>query len=60
MRMIIGGEFCDAADGRVYEVKNPATTGEVIDKVPQAGPADVALRGPIAVRTRPAAMRQAI
>jgi len=39
--MIIAGESCDAAGKEFVEIRNPAT-GEVIDRVPQAGPADVA------------------
>ena len=35
-QMSIGGEWVDAADGRTYEVKNPAN-GEVIDSVPLGG-----------------------
>jgi acyl-CoA reductase-like NAD-dependent aldehyde dehydrogenase len=40
MKMLIGGERVDAASGKVFPVKNPAT-GEVIDHVPQAGVDDV-------------------
>src|SRR5207244_220832 len=38
--MIIEGERTRAASGKTYEVRNPAT-GEVVDEVPQGGPADV-------------------
>ena len=38
--MIIEGERTSAASGKTYEVRNPAT-GEVVDKVPAGGPADV-------------------
>lgn len=38
-QMSIGGEWVDAADGRTYDVKNPAN-GEVIDSVPLAGVED--------------------
>jgi acyl-CoA reductase-like NAD-dependent aldehyde dehydrogenase len=38
--MIMGGERPAAASGESYEVFNPAT-GEVVDRVPDAGPADV-------------------
>lgn len=40
MKMLIGGEWVDAATGASYSVRNPAT-GDVIDTVPQAGTADV-------------------
>jgi acyl-CoA reductase-like NAD-dependent aldehyde dehydrogenase len=65
MRMLINGTQCDAADGRVYEVKNPAT-GAVIDTVPQAGPEDVhraieaALRGKEIMAQLPAHRRSEI
>jgi len=39
-RMWIGGEWTDAADGRVFEVVNPATE-EVVDTAPRAGTKDV-------------------
>ena len=39
-RMWVAGEWCDAADGRVFEVVNPATE-EPIDTAPRAGAADV-------------------
>ena len=39
MKMLIGGEWRDAADGAVMEIRNPAT-GELIDTVPAAGEAD--------------------
>src|SRR5919202_5247607 len=38
--MIIEGERVNAASGETYEVRNPAT-GEVVDRVPSGGPADV-------------------
>ena len=38
--MWIGNRDAAAADGRVFEVRNPATE-EVIDAAPRAGPADV-------------------
>jgi acyl-CoA reductase-like NAD-dependent aldehyde dehydrogenase len=38
--MIIEGERVEAASGRTYEVRNPAT-GEVVDRVPDGGPEDV-------------------
>src|SRR2546427_11837527 len=38
--MWIGGRWTDAADGRVFDVVNPATE-EVIDTAPRAGAADV-------------------
>ena len=65
MRMLINGAPSDAADGRVYEVKNPAT-GAVIDTVPQAGPEDVhraievALRGKEVMAQLPAHRRSNI
>jgi betaine-aldehyde dehydrogenase len=40
VKMIIGGEQVDAADGRTFEVINPATS-ELIARVPLAGPQDV-------------------
>ena len=40
MKMIIGGQFCDAVSGEVLEAINPAT-GEVLDTFPAAGKADV-------------------
>src|SRR5258705_4590167 len=39
-RMIIGGESVDAADGRTFEVVNPAT-GRVIATAPLGGREDV-------------------
>jgi len=63
--MLINGAPSDAADGRVYEVKNPAT-GAVIDTVPQAGPEDVhraievALRGKEVMAQLPAHRRSDI
>jgi acyl-CoA reductase-like NAD-dependent aldehyde dehydrogenase len=38
--MIIEGERAQAASGKTYEVRNPAT-GEVVDSVPSGGPDDV-------------------
>jgi betaine-aldehyde dehydrogenase len=38
--MWIGGEWADAADGRAFEVVNPATE-EVVDTAPRAGAKDV-------------------
>lgn len=35
MKMIIGGKYTDASDGKVSEVVNPAT-GQVVDTVPEA------------------------
>ncbi len=40
-RMLIGGEWVEAADGRTFEVETPARRGEVIAHVPRAGAADV-------------------
>ena len=54
-KLLIGGEWVDAADGRTFETIDPAT-GEVICAVAQAGPEDVdaavgaaraALEGPL-------------
>jgi betaine-aldehyde dehydrogenase len=42
VRMIIGGDHVDAADGQTFEVVNPAT-GKVIATAPLGGPADVDL-----------------
>ena len=39
-RMVIGGEGVDAADGKTFEVVNPAT-GKVIATAPQGGKEDV-------------------
>ena len=39
-RMVIGGEQVDAADGKTFEVVNPAT-GKVIATAPQGGKEDV-------------------
>jgi succinate-semialdehyde dehydrogenase/glutarate-semialdehyde dehydrogenase len=39
-KMIIAGEWCDASDGGVKEIRNPAT-GEVVDRVPNATQDDV-------------------
>ena len=40
-RMLIGGEWVDAADGRTFDVETPAKRGSVIAQVPRAGAADV-------------------
>lgn len=40
LRMVIGGETVDAADGQRFDVVNPAT-GSVIATAPQGGKADV-------------------
>jgi acyl-CoA reductase-like NAD-dependent aldehyde dehydrogenase len=40
VKMVIGGEQVDALDGQTFDVTNPAT-GEVLGRVPLAGPADV-------------------
>jgi len=40
VKMIIGGEQVDAADGQTFEVVNPAS-GQVIANVPLGGPEDV-------------------
>jgi aldehyde dehydrogenase len=40
VRMIIGGDHVEAADGQTFEVVNPAT-GKVIATAPLGGPADV-------------------
>jgi betaine-aldehyde dehydrogenase len=40
LRMVIGGETVDAADGQTFEVVNPAT-GKVIATAPQGGKVDV-------------------
>lgn len=39
-RLLIGGEWCDAADGRTFETVNPADES-VLAKVAAAGPEDV-------------------
>ena len=39
-KLLIDGEWVDAADGAQYEVLNPAT-GEVVTRVAEAGPEDV-------------------
>jgi betaine-aldehyde dehydrogenase len=39
-KMLIDGELVDAASGKTFEVRNPAT-GAVMARVPDAGPADV-------------------
>ena len=40
VKMIIGGERVDAADGQTFDVVNPAT-GEVTARAPLGGPEDV-------------------
>ena len=40
VKMIIGGEQVDAADGQTFDVINPAT-GELLAKAPLGGPEDV-------------------
>ena len=40
MKMLIGGQWRDASDGKTLDVVNPAT-GEIIDTVPSATKADV-------------------
>ena len=40
MKMLIGGNHCDASDGKTLNVMNPAT-GEVIDTVPVATREDI-------------------
>ncbi len=40
VKMIIGGEQVDAADGQTFDVLNPAT-GELLAKAPLGGPEDV-------------------
>jgi acyl-CoA reductase-like NAD-dependent aldehyde dehydrogenase len=65
MKMLIGGKHCDAASGKVYDVRNPAT-GAVIDTVPQAGAEDVhraieaAMRGKSVMAALPAHRRSEI
>jgi acyl-CoA reductase-like NAD-dependent aldehyde dehydrogenase len=41
VKMIIGGEQVDAADGQTFDVTNPAT-GEVMARAPLGGAEDVA------------------
>ena len=40
LRMMIGGEHADAAEGQTFDVTNPAT-GELLAQVPMGGPEDV-------------------
>ena len=40
-RMLIGGEWVEAADGRTFDVETPATRGRVVAHVPRSGAADV-------------------
>src|SRR5690242_7107890 len=60
--MIINGKRVDAAGGKSFPVRNPAT-GEIVDTVPQAGPQDVhdaievALRGKAVMAALPAHAR---
>ena len=62
MKMLIGGEWRDAADGAVMEIRNPAT-GELVDTVPAAGEADTlaavqfAQEGRQAIAATPAHLR---
>jgi len=42
LRMVIGGQAVDAADGQTFEIVNPAT-GQTIATAPLGGPADVDL-----------------
>jgi phenylacetaldehyde dehydrogenase len=39
-QLLIGGEWCDAADGATFDVYNPAT-GDVLCHVAEAGPEDI-------------------
>jgi succinate-semialdehyde dehydrogenase/glutarate-semialdehyde dehydrogenase len=50
--MIIEGERAQAASGKTYEVKNPAT-GEVVDAVPSGGPEDVERAAQAAAKAQP-------
>jgi len=52
MKMLIDGTWVDASDGKVLEVRNPAT-GELMDTVPAATDADAARAVAAAVRARP-------
>lgn len=64
-RLLIDGQWCDAADGKTLAVLNPAT-GEMIGRVAHAGRADLdrALaaveRGSATWRTTPAYQRAQI
>jgi len=40
-KMLVGGEWVDAADGRTFDVESPAHRGSVIARAPRAGVADV-------------------
>ena len=40
-RMLVGGEWVAAADGRTFSVENPARRGSVIAEVPRASASDV-------------------
>jgi acyl-CoA reductase-like NAD-dependent aldehyde dehydrogenase len=65
VRMLLSGCPVDAASGRTFPVRNPAT-GEIVDTVPQAGPEDVrraidiARRGRQVMAATPAHRRSAI
>jgi acyl-CoA reductase-like NAD-dependent aldehyde dehydrogenase len=65
MKMLIDSQWTDAADGRTKAVLNPGT-GETIDEVPLAAPADIdralaaAARGAARMRELPAHARSAI
>ncbi len=52
-KMYINGDWADAASGKTYEVKNPAT-GQVIDTVPDGGEQDVRAAVKAAVEAAPA------
>ena len=56
VKMVIGGEQVDAADGQTFEVVNPAT-GEVIARAPLGGPRTSIARWP--PRRRPSTIRRA-
>ena len=40
-RMLIGGEWVEAGDGRTFDVETPAKRGTVVARVPRSGAADV-------------------
>src|SRR5216684_1388819 len=40
-KMLIGGEFVDAADGRTFDVETPAKRGTVVAQVPRSAAVDV-------------------
>jgi acyl-CoA reductase-like NAD-dependent aldehyde dehydrogenase len=54
LRMRIGGEWVDAADGAIFETRNPAT-GEVLALLPRAGRQDARTAVEAAGRARPRA-----